>query len=114
MRPLTPYVLLGMALRTVIILLVVLLIGTRLIGKREIGQTAPFDLISLWLIASVVPNLMTGPNISVTGGLTAIATLFVPMFQQWEHAPDTASARTLAMDRGVPHTRSSPFPASNG
>lgn len=82
------------------------LIGTRLIGEREIGQTAPFDLILLRLRASVAPNVMTGPNISVTGGLTATATLFVP---QWEHAPDTASARTLAMDRGVPHTRGSPF-----
>ncbi len=66
--------LLEIALRTSLIYFVVLL-GMRLAGKREVGQMTPFDLVLLLLISNSVQNAMTGPDTSVTGGLTAAATL---------------------------------------
>jgi uncharacterized membrane protein YcaP (DUF421 family) len=53
------------------------LAGIRLTGKREISQMTPFDLVLLLLIANAVQNAMTGPDISVTGGLVAAGTLLL-------------------------------------
>ena len=62
------------ALRTVLVYGVLLLL-IRLAGKREIGQLTPFDLVVLLLISNAVQNAMTGPDTSVTGGVTAAVTL---------------------------------------
>jgi uncharacterized membrane protein YcaP (DUF421 family) len=70
------HVLIGIALRTVIIYCVVLL-GVRLSGKREVGQMTPFDLTLLLLISNSVQNAMTGPDTSLVGGLVAASTLLV-------------------------------------
>jgi uncharacterized membrane protein YcaP (DUF421 family) len=70
------HVLIGIALRTVIIYCVVLL-GVRLSGKREVGQMTPFDLTLLLLISNSVQNAMTGPDTSLVGGLVAACTLLV-------------------------------------
>lgn len=51
------------------------LVGLRLGGKREIGQMTVFDLVVILLIANAVQNAMTGPDVSVTGGLVAAAVL---------------------------------------
>ena len=67
---------LEIAARTAIVY-IVLLAGVRLAGKREIGQLTPFDLVVLLLISNAVQNAMTGPDTSVTGGVTAAASLLV-------------------------------------
>jgi uncharacterized membrane protein YcaP (DUF421 family) len=51
------------------------LVGLRLGGKREIGQMTVFDLVVILLIANAVQNAMTGPDVSVTGGLVAAGVL---------------------------------------
>lgn len=66
--------LLEICARTVIVYFIALL-GIRLAGKREIGQLTPFDLVVLLLISNAVQNAMTGPNTSITGGITAAITL---------------------------------------
>jgi uncharacterized membrane protein YcaP (DUF421 family) len=63
-------------IRTVIVYGLVL-IGFRLSGKRETGQMTPFDLVLVLLIANAVQNAMTGPDTSITGGLTAVVTLLL-------------------------------------
>jgi uncharacterized membrane protein YcaP (DUF421 family) len=63
-------------IRTAIIYAVVLT-GIRLTGKREVGQMASFDLVLLLLLANAVQNAMTGPDTSVTGGLTAALSLLL-------------------------------------
>lgn len=69
--------------RTAVIYLVVLL-GLRLLGKREIGQLTPFDLVLLLLISNAVQNAMTGPNVSLWGGLLSAATLLlINWFINW-------------------------------
>jgi uncharacterized membrane protein YcaP (DUF421 family) len=57
------------------IVYVAVLVGLRLGGKREIGQMTVFDLVVILLIANAVQNAMTGPDVSVTGGLVAAAVL---------------------------------------
>jgi len=69
------HTLLEIFLRTGLIYAAVM-IGMRLSGKREIGQMTPLDLVLLLLIANAVQNAMTGPDTTLTGGLTAAATLF--------------------------------------
>lgn len=54
-----------------------LLLGIRLSGKRQIGQLTPFDLVLLLLVSNSVQNAMTGPDVSVTGGLVAAAMLLL-------------------------------------
>lgn len=68
--------LIEIVLRTAIVYFVIL-IGIRLTGKREIGQMAPFDLALLLLISNAVQNAMTGPDMSVSGGIVAAVTLLV-------------------------------------
>jgi uncharacterized membrane protein YcaP (DUF421 family) len=53
-----------------------LVIGIRLSGKREVGQMTPFDLVVLLLLSNAVQNAMTGPDVSIAGGLVAAVTLF--------------------------------------
>ena len=68
--------LLAIVARTVLVY-AVLLAGIRLAGKREIGQLTPFDLVVLLLLSNAVQNAMTGPDTSVTGGVTAALTLLL-------------------------------------
>jgi len=76
MLPLHKTVLLEIAFRTAVIYLFVAL-GLRLSGKREIGQMSPLDLTVLILVANAVQNAMTGPDVTVLGGIVAALTLFV-------------------------------------
>jgi uncharacterized membrane protein YcaP (DUF421 family) len=69
-----PLVLLQIAVRTAIIYTLIL-VGVRLSGKREVGQMTPFDLTLLLLLSNAVQNAMTGPDTSLTGGVTAALTL---------------------------------------
>lgn len=54
---------------------VAMLVLLRVSGKRQIGQFTPFDLVVLLLISNSVQNAMTGPETSVSGGLTSAITL---------------------------------------
>ncbi|HVA38802.1 MAG TPA: YetF domain-containing protein [Candidatus Dormibacteraeota bacterium] len=63
-------------LRTAAVYLV-LLIGVRITGKRQIGQMTLFDLVLLLMLSNAVQNAMTGPDDSVTGGVTAAAVLLL-------------------------------------
>ena len=67
--------LLDIALRTGIVYLA-LLVGIRLTGKRQVGSMTPFDLLLLLLLSNAVQNAMTGPDVSLAGGLVAAGTLF--------------------------------------
>lgn len=71
-----PHVLAEIVLRTAAIYAVVL-VGVRLSGKREVGQMTPFDLTLLLLISNAVQNAMTGPDMSLAGGVVAAATLLI-------------------------------------
>jgi len=73
------HILFDIALRTAAIYFVVLA-GMRLIGKGEIGQMTPFDLVLLLLIANAVQNAMTGPDVTLAGGIVAATTLLVINF----------------------------------
>jgi len=66
----------NIALRSALVYLA-LLVGLRLAGKREIGQMTVFDLVVLLLLANAVQNAMVGPDTSLTGGVIAVAVLFV-------------------------------------
>jgi len=50
-------------------------VGVRLSGKRELGQMTPFDLTLLLLISNAVQNAMTGPDMSLLGGIVAATVL---------------------------------------
>ena len=54
-----------------------LIIAIRLFGKKELAQLSVFDLVFILLISNVVQNAMTGPDTSLSGGLTGAAALFV-------------------------------------
>ncbi len=64
------------ALRTALVYVAVL-VGLRVAGKRELGQMTVFDFVVVLLIANAVQNAMTGPDVSVQGGLIAAAVLIV-------------------------------------
>ena len=68
--------LLEIVARTAVIYIVVL-VGVRLSGKREVGQMTPFDLTLLLLISNAVQNAMTGPDVSLMGGVVAAVTLLL-------------------------------------
>ena len=53
-----------------------LIIALRLFGKKELAQLSVFDLVFILLISNVVQNAMTGPDTSLSGGLTGAAALF--------------------------------------
>lgn len=66
--------LLEIILRTGIVY-IALMIGLRLTGKRQLGQLNLFDFVLILTISNAVQNAMVGSDSSVTGGLTAAATL---------------------------------------
>ncbi len=76
MLPDKSILLLWVALRTAAIYCVVLM-GVRLSGKREVGQMTPFDLTLLLLLSNAVQNAMTGPDVSLVGGVVAACTLLI-------------------------------------
>ena len=53
-----------------------LIIAIRLFGKKELAQLSVFDLVFILLISNVVQNAMTGPDTSLSGGLTGASALF--------------------------------------
>src|SRR5664279_5403984 len=54
-----------------------LILAIRLFGKKELAQLSVFDLVFILLISNAVQNAMTGPDVSLLGGLIAAASLFV-------------------------------------
>ena len=54
-----------------------LIIAIRLFGKKELAQLSVFDLVFILLISNVVQNAMTGPDTTLTRGLTGAAALFI-------------------------------------
>jgi uncharacterized membrane protein YcaP (DUF421 family) len=54
-----------------------LIIAIRLFGKKELAQLSVFDLVFILLISNVVQNAMTGPDTTLSGGLTGAAALFM-------------------------------------
>jgi uncharacterized membrane protein YcaP (DUF421 family) len=54
-----------------------LILAIRLFGKKELAQLSVFDLVFILLISNVVQNAMTGPDTSLSGGLTGAAALFL-------------------------------------
>ena len=54
-----------------------LIIAIRLFGKKELAQLSVFDLVFILLISNVVQNAMTGPDTTLSGGLTGAAALFI-------------------------------------
>jgi uncharacterized membrane protein YcaP (DUF421 family) len=64
----------------VLIIYVAFLLALRFFGKREIGQFTLADLVLILLVANAVQPAMTGPDLSVGGGLLIIATLFAANF----------------------------------
>ena len=73
---LDPGILGEIILRTVSVY-VALLLGLRIAGKRELGQMTAFDLVVILIISNAVQNAMVGPDVSLTGGITAALTLLV-------------------------------------
>ncbi|MDP4290043.1 MAG: DUF421 domain-containing protein [Bacteroidota bacterium] len=57
-----------------------LIVAIRLFGKKELAQLSVFDLVFILLISNVVQNAMTGPDTSLSGGLTGAAALFLVNF----------------------------------
>jgi uncharacterized membrane protein YcaP (DUF421 family) len=54
-----------------------LILAIRLFGKKELAQLSVFDLVFILLISNAVQNAMTGPDVTLAGGLVAAASLFV-------------------------------------
>jgi len=67
------------ALRTAIIY-VFLVVAIRISGKREVGQMSVLELVVILVISDAVQNSMVGENVSVWGGMVAVATLLVVDF----------------------------------
>lgn len=65
--------------RTLVIYLA-FIVALRLFGKREIGQFTLFDLVLILLVANAVQPAMTGPDVSLGGGLIIVVTLFALNF----------------------------------
>lgn len=57
-----------------------LVLGLRLFGKKELSQLSVVDLIFILLISNAVQNAMTGPNVTLWGGLIAAGVLFAMNF----------------------------------
>lgn len=54
-----------------------LLAGLRFFGKREVGQFTLFDLVLVLLVANAVQPAMTGPDVSLLGGVIIIVSLLL-------------------------------------
>lgn len=57
-----------------------MLIALRLFGKKELSQLNTSDVILILLISNSVQNAMVGNNVSLFGGLSAAAVLFIINF----------------------------------
>ncbi|HEX8025101.1 MAG TPA: YetF domain-containing protein [Candidatus Limnocylindrales bacterium] len=64
-----------LVLRAVIVY-ALFLAALRLSGKRELGQFTIFDLALVLLASNALQPAITGPDISLTGAVVIIATLF--------------------------------------
>ena len=71
-----PSDLLGVAIRTVVSYLF-LLLALRLGGKRELGQLSVLDLVLVLVISNAAQNAMVGSNVTIWGGLVAVAALII-------------------------------------
>ncbi len=63
-----------------VIVYVFIILALRLFGKKELSQISIIDLVFILLISNSVQNAMIGDNSSLTGGLTAAASLFLTNF----------------------------------
>jgi uncharacterized membrane protein YcaP (DUF421 family) len=59
------------------IIYAVFFVGLRVFGKRELGQFTVFDLVLVLLVANALQPAITGPDNSLTGGVTIIAVLLL-------------------------------------
>jgi len=66
----------GELIARVLIVYAFLLILLRFIGKKHVGELAPFDLVVLLILSECVQGSLTAGDNSLTGGLSAVATLF--------------------------------------
>ena len=61
-------------IRTAIVYLFLLAVF-RITGKREVGQMSVLELVVVLVVSDAVQNSMVGENITIWGGLVAVATL---------------------------------------
>jgi uncharacterized membrane protein YcaP (DUF421 family) len=61
-------------LRTAVVYLFLVAIF-RITGKREVGQMSVLELVVVLIISDAVQNSMVGENVTLWGGLVAVATL---------------------------------------
>ncbi|QNF33559.1 DUF421 domain-containing protein [Adhaeribacter swui] len=54
-----------------------IILAIRFFGKKELTQLSVIDLVFILLISNAVQNAMVGPDVTLTGGLVAAATLFL-------------------------------------
>jgi len=54
---------------------VFLLFALRITGKKQVGQMAPFDLVTLLVLSNAVQNSMVGGDNSLVGGLISASSL---------------------------------------
>jgi uncharacterized membrane protein YcaP (DUF421 family) len=83
------------AIRTAIIYLF-LVVAIRVSGKREVGQMSVLELIVILIISDAVQNSMVGDNVSVWGGMVAVATLLILDF-----ALRTLSLRSMRVRKAI-------------
>ncbi len=57
-----------------------MLVGLRVLGKRQVGQFTLFDLVLVLLLANAVQPAITGPDLSLGGGMIIMATLLAANF----------------------------------
>src|SRR3954471_1229094 len=62
------------AIRAAVVFLFIFVI-TRVVGRRELASLEPFDLILLVVTGDLIQQGVTQSDYSVTGALTAIATI---------------------------------------
>ena len=63
-----------LVLRAVIVFFAIFLV-TRVIGRRELSTMEPFDLILLIVTGDLMQQAVTQSDLSLTGGLTVLATM---------------------------------------
>jgi uncharacterized membrane protein YcaP (DUF421 family) len=61
-------------LRTAIVYLFLVAVF-RISGKREVGQMSVLELVVVLVVSDAVQNSMVGENVTIWGGLVAVATL---------------------------------------
>lgn len=63
-----------LVLRVTVVYLTILML-LRLAGKRQMAQMGPTEFVMVLLLSNAVQNAMTGPDITLAGGLIAAVTL---------------------------------------